>query len=70
MSGPVIAALLHEGGWDELLMVGAGLVLAYVIIMATGRRGADEDDAPGVADATGMADEDAADIDEPSDRRA
>ena len=60
----VLAALLHEGGWDELLMVGAGLILAYVIIMATGRKGVTDEDAEGAAD------EEPAEVDEPSDRRA
>ena len=42
--------LLHGSGWDELLMVAVGLVLAFAVISATGRksRGADgeEDPAP------------------------
>ena len=30
--------LLHEGGWDEVIMVGVGLVVAYLVIVWTGRR--------------------------------
>ncbi|MCC6177755.1 MAG: hypothetical protein IT305_20830 [Chloroflexi bacterium] len=41
---PVLTALLHEGGWDEALMVGVGLVIAYFIIVWTGRRSRDVDD--------------------------
>jgi len=36
--------LLHESGWDEVLMVAAGLVVAYVVIVWTGRRNKDEAD--------------------------
>ncbi len=43
-------AMLHEGGWDEVLMVGVGLVLAYAIIMMTGRKDRDGDDVDGVLD--------------------
>ena len=43
MTSVALLALLHEGGWDEVLMVGVGLVVAYAIIMLTGRKGADED---------------------------
>lgn len=44
MSVALLTLLLHEGGWDEALMVGAGLVLAYLIIIKTGRKD-DEGDA-------------------------
>lgn len=39
--------LLHAGGWDELIMVAVGLVLAWVVISTTGRRAPDsaEEDA-------------------------
>ena len=37
-------ALLHAGGWDEMLMVGAGLVIAWLIITWTGRSRDDADD--------------------------
>lgn len=37
--------LLHEGGWDEVLMVAIGLGLAYLVIMWTGRRARDDEDA-------------------------
>ena len=57
----VLALVLHEGGWDELLMVGVGLVVAYAIIMLTGRKGDGAEDA---------ADEEAVEADEPSDRRS
>jgi hypothetical protein len=33
-----IILLLHGSGWDELLMVVVGLLLAFVVISATGRR--------------------------------
>ncbi|MCC7366983.1 MAG: hypothetical protein IT306_01090 [Chloroflexi bacterium] len=36
--------LLHEGGWDEVLMVAVGLGLAYLVIMWTGRRSRHDDD--------------------------
>jgi hypothetical protein len=42
--------LLHGNGWDELLMVAVGLVLAFAVISATGRKSpgpdGDEDLAP------------------------
>lgn len=41
---PLLALLLHEGGWDEVLMVALGLGLAYLVIVWTGRRNQDEDD--------------------------
>ena len=56
----MLLALLHEGGWDEVLMVGVGLVLAYAIIMLTGRKGHGDD----------PVDEEAVEVDEPSDRRS
>ena len=62
MTSALLLALLHEGGWDEVLMVGVGLVLAYAIIMLTGRKA---DDAGDAAD-----EEDAVEADEPSDRRS
>ena len=62
MTPPLVLTLLHEGGWDEVLMVGVGLVLAYAIIMLTGRKA---DDAGDAAD-----EEDAVEADEPSDRRS
>lgn len=39
--------LIHAGGWDEVVMVGVGLVIAWVIIRFTGRGdpGLDEEDA-------------------------
>ena len=36
--------LLHEGGWDEVVMVAVGLVVAWAVIAFTGRRRDDEDD--------------------------
>jgi hypothetical protein len=59
-----ILLLLHEGGWDEVLMVGVGLVLAYVIIMLTGRKGDAED---AVAEDV---DEEVLEADEPRERRS
>ena len=43
VSFPVLL-LLHEGGWDEVLMVAAALGIAYLVIVWTGRRNRDEDD--------------------------
>jgi hypothetical protein len=49
---PSLALLLHEGGWDEVLMVAAALGIAYFVIVWSGRRSRDdeeeveEDDAP------------------------
>jgi hypothetical protein len=46
-SAPIVL-LLHQGGWDEVLMVAVGLVAAYLVIVWTGRRSRDaesEDDA-------------------------
>lgn len=37
-------ALLHAGGWDEILFVAVGLVVAWAIIAWTGRSRGDEDD--------------------------
>jgi hypothetical protein len=45
-----LVLLLHEGGWDEVLMVAVGLVAAYLVIVWTGRRARnteDEDEAQG-----------------------
>jgi hypothetical protein len=41
---PPLLLLLHEGGWDEVLMVAAALGIAYLVIVWTGRRSRDEDD--------------------------
>jgi hypothetical protein len=35
---------LHEGGWDEILMVAVGLGIAYLVIVWTGRKNRDDDD--------------------------
>ena len=61
MTSIALLALLHEGGWDEVLMVGVGLVVAYAIIMLTGRKGGDDEP---------VGDADAVEADEPSDRRS
>jgi hypothetical protein len=46
-----IVLLLHQGGWDEVLMVAIGLVAAYLVIVWTGRRSRDtEDDEDAEAD--------------------
>jgi hypothetical protein len=39
-----ILLLLHEGGWDEVLMVAVGLGVAYLVIMWTGRRSNEDDE--------------------------
>ena len=47
MSGVhVIALLLHGAGgdWDEVILVGAGLGIAYLVIVWTGRRSPEPDD--------------------------
>ena len=36
--------LLHEGGWDEVLMVAIGLGMAYFVIVWTGRRKQEDED--------------------------
>lgn len=41
---PAVALLLHEGGWDEVLMVAAALGIAYLVIVWSGRRSQDEDE--------------------------
>ncbi len=41
---PLLALLLHEGGWDEVLMVAVALGVAYMVIVWTGRRNQDEDE--------------------------
>ena len=37
-------ALLHAGGWDEVLMIAVGLAAAWAIITWTGRSRSYEDD--------------------------
>ena len=49
---PPLSLLLHEGGWDEVLMVAAALGIAYLVIVWTGRRGQDEDEEGEEDDAT------------------
>ena len=39
-----LVLLLHEGGWDEVLMVAAGLGIAYLVIVWTGRRNQDDEE--------------------------
>jgi hypothetical protein len=39
-----ILLLLHQGGWDEVLMVAIGLVAAYLVIVWTGRRARNDED--------------------------
>jgi len=43
--GLPIVLLLHDGGWDEVAMVAIGLVAAYLIIVWTGRRSREDEDA-------------------------
>jgi hypothetical protein len=40
---PPLLLLLHEGGWDEVIMVAAGLLMAYLVIVWTGRKTRDDD---------------------------
>jgi hypothetical protein len=42
--GAVTLALLHEGGWDEVIMVAVGLGIAYLVIMWSGRNKGELDD--------------------------
>ena len=42
-----MALLIHAGGWDEVIMVAAGLVIAWVIIRFTGRGEGDIDEEAG-----------------------
>ena len=44
-SWPVpLLLLLHDGGWDEVIMVAVALGIAYLIIVWTGRRSGDPDE--------------------------
>ena len=49
----VIALLLHgaAGGWDEVILVGVGLGIAYLVIVWTGRRSPEPDDEDPTSDA-------------------
>lgn len=50
MSQITAVLLLHGNGWDELLMVAVGLLLAYGVVAFTGRRDpADAEDADDTA---------------------
>jgi hypothetical protein len=62
-SVPVVL-LLHEGGWDEVLMVAIGLGLAYLVIVWTGRRSRDDVDDDGDDDGDAAVAEDV--LDEPA----
>jgi hypothetical protein len=42
-----VGLALHGSGWDELLMVAVGLVLAFLVITFTGRRSGEPDDEHG-----------------------
>jgi hypothetical protein len=42
ISAPLL--LLHDGGWDEVIMVAAGLLIAYFVIVWTGRRKSEDDE--------------------------
>jgi len=42
--------LLHEGGWDEVIMVAVGLVVAYLVIVWTGRHKEHDDEDQDVLD--------------------
>jgi len=48
----VSAALLHGDGWDELVMVVVGLLVAWAVIALTGRR-TEQDDEEGPAPGDG-----------------
>ena len=49
MNTPSTLLLLHGNGWDELLMVAVGLVLAFAVIRLTGRQRGAADDAQEVS---------------------
>jgi hypothetical protein len=34
--------LLHGAGWDELLLVGGAILLAFIVVRLTSRGGGDE----------------------------
>jgi len=62
-------ALLHAGGWDEMILVGVALLAGVAIVFYTGRkRPADEDDEEAEPDAE-PADEPAAAPDGPAPSR-
>lgn len=42
----VSSALLHTGGWDEVIMVALGLLIAWAVIAFTGRKNEEEADGP------------------------
>ena len=41
---PPLLLLLHDGGWDEAIMVAVGLAVAYLVIVWTGRKMRDDDE--------------------------
>jgi hypothetical protein len=51
-----VGLLLHGSGWDELLMVAVGLVLAFLVITFTGRRTEEPEDEEAGAPAEAAAD--------------
>lgn len=57
--GGGLFGLLHQGGWDEMLMVAVGLLLAYVVIKTTKARedAAEEPPEPDGVRAKGRVDE-------------
>jgi hypothetical protein len=42
--GPVLLLHGEAGGWDELIVLAAGIILAVVVVKWTGRSARDEDD--------------------------
>ncbi len=42
--------LLHGSGWDELLLMGGAILLAYVIVKFTMRGGDEDSDEPPTAE--------------------
>ncbi|MFN8522365.1 MAG: hypothetical protein U0821_04590 [Chloroflexota bacterium] len=46
----VAAALLHQGGWDEVIMVAVGLLAAFLIVTWTGKRRREGEDGPSPSD--------------------
>jgi len=65
----VAIALLHAGGWDEMIMVGIALVAGVAIVYFTGRKRPEEDEEEGAEAAEPSADEPAAAPDEPAPSR-
>ena len=47
---PISVLLLHGSGWDEFLLMGGAILLAYVIVKFTMRGGDEDSDEPPTAE--------------------